>query len=114
MPRALPRLLRVPTEDGTIQYVFLQDIISTYAAKLYRGYDILAHASFRVTRNSNLYLEEEETRNLLEMSTRRSPSAAKAKPCAWKSKKARIQKSSSAWSPRLSSTNRWFFAYAAR
>ena len=29
VPRALPRLLRVPTEDGSIQYVFLQDIIST-------------------------------------------------------------------------------------
>jgi polyphosphate kinase len=67
LPRALPRLLRIPSEDGAIQYVFLQDVISTYAAKLYRGYEILAHASFRVTRNSNLYLEEEETRNLLEV-----------------------------------------------
>ncbi len=67
LPRALPRLLCVPTQDGSIQYVFLQDIISAQAAKLYRGYDILAHASFRVTRNSNLYLEEEETRNLLEV-----------------------------------------------
>jgi polyphosphate kinase len=67
LPRALPRLLRIPTEDGSIQYVFLQDIISAYAAKLYRGYEVLAHASFRVTRNSNLYLEEEETRNLLEV-----------------------------------------------
>jgi polyphosphate kinase len=67
IPRALPRLLRIPSDDGAIQYVFLQDVISTYAAKLYRGYEILAHASFRVTRNSNLYLEEEETRNLLEV-----------------------------------------------
>jgi polyphosphate kinase len=33
---------------------------------MYRGYDIISAASFRVTRNSNLYLEEEETRNLLE------------------------------------------------
>jgi polyphosphate kinase len=67
LPLALPRLLRIPSDDGAIQYVFLQDVISTYAAKLYRGYEILAHASFRVTRNSNLYLEEEETRNLLEV-----------------------------------------------
>jgi polyphosphate kinase len=44
----------------------LQDIISTYAAKLYRGYEILACAPFRITRNSNLYLEEEETRSLLD------------------------------------------------
>jgi polyphosphate kinase len=67
IPRALPRLLRIPSDDDVIQYVFLQDVISTYAAKLYRGYEILAHASFRVTRNSNLYLEEEEARNLLEV-----------------------------------------------
>src|ERR1700687_4546427 len=66
VPRALPRLLRVPAEDNGIHYVFLQDIISTHAAKLYRGYEILASAPFRITRNSNLYLEEEEARNLME------------------------------------------------
>jgi polyphosphate kinase len=66
VPRALPRLLRVPATNGAIHYVFLQDIISTYAPKLYRGYEILASAPFRITRNSNLYLEEEETRSLLE------------------------------------------------
>ncbi len=66
VPRTLPRLLRLPTEDGTVHYGFLQDIISTYASKLYRGYDIIASTAFRVTRNSNLYLEQEETRTLLE------------------------------------------------
>ncbi|HMI53763.1 MAG TPA: polyphosphate kinase 1 [Candidatus Saccharimonadales bacterium] len=66
VPRALPRLLRVPAANEGIHYVFLQDIISTHAPKLYRGYEILASAPFRITRNSNLYLEEEETRSLLE------------------------------------------------
>jgi polyphosphate kinase len=66
VPRALPRLLRVPTEDGAIRYAFLQDIISTFASKLYRGYEILASTAFRVTRNSNLYLEQEESRSLME------------------------------------------------
>jgi polyphosphate kinase len=66
VPRALPRLLRVPTGNGGIHFVFLQDIISTYAAKLYRGYEILASAPFRITRNSNLYVEEEEARTLMD------------------------------------------------
>jgi polyphosphate kinase len=66
VPRALPRLLRLPAGEDGIRYVFLQDIISTYAPKLYRGYEILASTSFRITRNSNLYLEEEETRSLME------------------------------------------------
>src|SRR5262249_31794805 len=67
VPRALPRLLRVSAPGEAVQYVFLQDIISAYAAKLYRGYEILASAPFRVTRNSNLYLEQEEARSLLEV-----------------------------------------------
>jgi polyphosphate kinase len=66
VPRALPRLLRVPAEKNGSHYVTLQEIMSTYAAKLYRGYEILASAAFRVTRNSNLYLEEEEARSLLD------------------------------------------------
>lgn len=66
VPRALPRILRVPTGNGGIHFVFLQDIISQNAEKLYRGYEILASAAFRITRNSNLYLEEEEARTLLE------------------------------------------------
>jgi polyphosphate kinase len=66
VPRALPRLLCVSAAGQGSHYVMLQDIMSTYAAKLYRGYEILASAAFRVTRNSNLYLEEEEARTLLD------------------------------------------------
>jgi polyphosphate kinase len=66
VPRALPRLLRLPTGNGGIHFAFLQDIISVYAQKLYRGYEILASAPFRITRNSNLYLEEEEARTLMD------------------------------------------------
>ncbi len=65
VPRVLPRLLRLPSKTG-IHYIFLADILTHYAARMYRGYDIVSVASFRVTRNSNLYLEEEESRNLLE------------------------------------------------
>lgn len=66
LPRAVPRLLRLPTGNGGIHFAFLRDIIADNAEKLYRGYEILASTPFRVTRNSNLYLEEEETRTLLE------------------------------------------------
>ena len=66
VPRALPRLLRIPTENGGIRFAPLHDIISAYASRLYRGYDILASTAFRITRNSNLYLEQEESRSLLE------------------------------------------------
>jgi len=65
VPRVLPRLVRLPTRAGA-DYVFLADLLTYHAASMYRGYEIISAASFRVTRNSNLYLEEEETRNLLE------------------------------------------------
>jgi len=65
VPRALPRLVRLPS-DGTDDFIFLADLVSHHAAKMYHGYDILSSAAFRVTRNSNLYLAEEESRSLLE------------------------------------------------
>ena len=47
-------------------YRSVADLVAYHAASMYRGYEILSSAAFRVTRNSNLYLQEEESRNLLE------------------------------------------------
>ena len=66
VPRALPRFVRLPASDGSFDYLLLQDLIAQNLSGMYRGYEVLAHAAFRVTRNSNLYFEEEETRSLLE------------------------------------------------
>jgi polyphosphate kinase len=65
VPRALPRLVRLPSESTT-DFIFLADLVTFHAARMYNGYDIVSSAAFRVTRNSNLYLAEEESRNLLE------------------------------------------------
>ena len=66
VPRALPRLVRLPSPKNTIEFIFLHDVVHAFADRLYHGYEILSAAAFRVTRNSNLYLEEEESRSLLE------------------------------------------------
>ena len=66
VPRALPRFVRLPAAEGKFDYLLLQDLIAQHLTGMYRGYEVLAHASFRVTRNSNLYFEEEEARSLLE------------------------------------------------
>ena len=65
-PRPAP--LRPPARcaDGSFDYLLLQDLIAQNLAGMYRGYEVLARAAFRVTRNSNLYFEEEEARSLLE------------------------------------------------
>jgi polyphosphate kinase len=66
VPRALPRLVPIPSSSGTHDFVLLHDLIEHNAAGMYRGYEILSTAAFRVTRNSNLYFQEEESRSLLD------------------------------------------------
>jgi polyphosphate kinase len=66
VPRALSRFVRLPSADGVFDYLLLQDLIAQNLAGMYRGYEVLGRAAFRVTRNSNLYFEEEEARSLLE------------------------------------------------
>jgi polyphosphate kinase len=66
VPRALPRFVRLPGAEGAYDYLLLQDLIAQNLAGMYRGYEVLSRAAFRVTRNSNLYFEEEEARSLLE------------------------------------------------
>lgn len=70
VPRKLPRLVRVPAkradETGRIDYVFLHDLIEAHTRNLYKGYQVISGGAFRATRNSNLYLHEEESRNLLD------------------------------------------------
>jgi polyphosphate kinase len=66
VPRALHRFVRLPSAEGVYDYLLLQDLIAQNLARMYRGYEVLSRAAFRVTRNSNLYFEEEEARSLLE------------------------------------------------
>jgi len=66
VPRALPRLVLLPSSKNVVEYVFLHDVIHAFADRLLHGYEILSAAPFRVTRNSNLYLEEEESRSILD------------------------------------------------
>jgi polyphosphate kinase len=66
VPRTLPRLIKLPSPEGTHRFLFLHELIQERTQRLFPGYELLARAPFRVTRNSNLYLQEEESRSLLE------------------------------------------------
>ena len=67
VPRKLPRFIRVPSKNGSTSYVFLHDLIECHTRNLYKGYQVISSGAFRATRNSNLYLHEEESRSLLEL-----------------------------------------------
>jgi polyphosphate kinase len=65
VPRVLPRLLKLPRLDSRQDYVFLAEVIGNYLGDLFPGTTILGYWAFRVTRNSELYIDEEEAANLL-------------------------------------------------
>jgi polyphosphate kinase len=65
VPRSLPRLVRLPDTKGD-SFIPLADLVGLHAGRMYRGYEILSEGAFRITRNSNLYLQEEESRSVLE------------------------------------------------
>ena len=67
-PRALPRIIQLPqneTDSGPHDFVFLSSIIHAFADQLFHGMKVRACNQFRVTRNSDMYLDEEEIDDLL-------------------------------------------------
>jgi polyphosphate kinase len=66
IPRALPRLIALPSDEGWNDFIMLHELIESQVERMFRGYEVLSRAAFRVTRNSNLYMQEEESRSVLE------------------------------------------------
>ena len=65
VPRVLPHLVRLPRAGSEQAYVRLGHLIGFYLADLFPGTKIHGYWHFRVTRNSELYIDEEEIANLL-------------------------------------------------
>jgi polyphosphate kinase len=64
-PRSLPRLIRLPDELGNQHFVFLGTIVEAFVSKLFAGMHMRGCYQFRVTRNSDLFVEQEEVDDLL-------------------------------------------------
>jgi len=67
-PRSLPRVIRLPdsiSKPGEDSFVFLSSIIRVHVESLFPGLDIDGCYQFRVTRNSNLYVDDEEVSDLV-------------------------------------------------
>ena len=67
-PRSLPRLIHLPPElqqTGASDFVFLSSIIHAFVDELFVGMKITGCYQFRITRNSDLYVDEEEVDNLM-------------------------------------------------
>ena len=64
VPRVLPHLVRLPRADGRWDCILMSDLIGANFAELFGVEPIGSWWSFRVTRNSELYIDEEEASNL--------------------------------------------------
>lgn len=67
-PRSLSRVIQLPadeTESGPHDFVFLSSVIHAYADDLFYGMKVEGLYQFRVTRNSELFVDEEEIDDLL-------------------------------------------------
>jgi len=65
-PRVLPRTIPMPSEISGCEhgFVFLSSILHAHVGELFSGMEVLGCFQFRVTRNSNLFVDEEEMKNL--------------------------------------------------
>lgn len=66
VPSVVPRFLELPSPVGEAHFILLEDVISVHMDSLFRGYNILETCPFRITRNADLTIDEDETEDLLE------------------------------------------------
>jgi polyphosphate kinase len=67
VPRALPRIVKLPDEatEGENDFVFLSSILHANVSRLFPGMTVTGCYQFRVTRNTNLFIDEEEIDDIM-------------------------------------------------
>lgn len=67
VPQMLPRFVQVSATEtvDNARYIALEDLIANHLGDLFPGMEILDHHVFRVTRNEDVEIEEDETENLI-------------------------------------------------
>jgi len=66
-PRVLPRVIRLPdhlSKNGGISFCLLSSVIHAHISDLFAGREVIGYSQFRVTRDSDLWVDEDEVKNL--------------------------------------------------
>lgn len=66
VPSLLDRVVVLPRQDETLRFVLLEEIIAQHLPELFGRFTVLAHTEFRVTRNADLTVDEDEADDLLD------------------------------------------------
>lgn len=69
MPAMLPRFVRVDSREdlAQVRFIPLEELIANHLGELFPGMEVLEHHAFRVTRNEDVEIEEDETENLIQV-----------------------------------------------
>lgn len=65
VPSVLPRLIKIEDGDKCDKYIFLEEVIERNLSKLFLNYEVVCSAPYRIMRNADLTIEEEEAEDLL-------------------------------------------------
>ena len=68
VPSVLSRIIALPEDNerkGCHDFVLLEDVIRHFAQQLFMGYDLLEAHAFRITRDADLYIDEEDAKDLV-------------------------------------------------
>ena len=65
VPTVVPRIINLPSEEGKKQFIMCEDVIKEHIHKLFEGYELKSAQCFRITRNADLTIDEEDTEDLL-------------------------------------------------
>lgn len=68
VPSVLSRIIALPEDKerkGCHDFVLLEDVIRHFAQQLFMGYDLLEAHAFRITRDADLYIDEEDAKDLV-------------------------------------------------
>jgi polyphosphate kinase len=66
VPAVLPRVMFLRGDAEQLRCLLLEDLVAAHLGELFRGFRVLAHTVFRVTRNTDLEINEDEAEDLLE------------------------------------------------
>lgn len=65
VPSVLTRFIELPTSSQKNEFILLEDVISHFINKLFKGFTVISVSPFRITRNADLTIHEEGARDLL-------------------------------------------------
>ena len=65
IPSVFKRIVKLPSENGKKQFILLEEIVQEFLPMLFMGYDVLCSYSYRVMRDADIPIDEDDSEDLL-------------------------------------------------